>query len=118
MSRRTQRLVTIADGESQSGALKVEDGWHLTGIILPAGWDANAVTFLGALDEGGTYVPLYDADGELTLPAAQAVAGNGVAVAAGALAGWPFLKLRSGTAETPAAQSGAVTITCLLMSYG
>jgi hypothetical protein len=110
----TSDTVTIAINQSLSGAVQV-DG-KLVGIILPTGWTAAAVTFLGATTLGGTYAPIYDAGVERTIASADAVAGRMILLPLSDWLGVKFLKIRSGTAATAVAQVAQCEITILMVA--
>lgn len=110
MAQRT-RTLTIANGASQSDALELNTE-KIIAIQLPDTWTAAALTFL-ASNDGTTYGPVYDDSGtEATIASANVVALRcvGVDVLAGVLAGFRYLKLRSGTAASPVNQGAARTI--------
>lgn len=94
--------ITIANGQSQTGALDLGT-LRLAGVLVdPAGWTAAKVSFLVSHD-GTTFAPLYSTAGEVASAANQA-AGDFVAVAADSFRGVRFLKVRSGTAASPTTQ--------------
>lgn len=98
------KSVTIPAGQSQSGVLDKE-GFKLIGLIVPAGWTAADITFLGGLDPNGAFSPLYKDDGTevtITVSAGRAVS---IDVAGLSLAPWRYLKLRSGSAAAPVNQA-------------
>ena len=96
--------VTIADLASLSGEVDLE-GAVLVGIAMPAAWTAANLTFQAASATGGTFQDVYDdAGGEVTVIAAVSRA-IGVDVAAGALAPFRYIKVRSGTTGTPVVQT-------------
>jgi len=108
--------VTIADGASLSDALAL-NGMHLVGIVLPSGWDSAKVSFAVSTATDGTFVPAFDATGELQFPATSGVASQALCIAAGTFAGWAAIKVRSGLVAAATNQSGAVVLTCVLMAY-
>jgi hypothetical protein len=102
---KTLASVTIADGASLSEALAL--GERSVGAIeVGASW-STAVLSLAVSRDGSTFVPLYDRDGEVTFPAASSL---GFVVDPTLLLGWTHVKARSGTAASPVAQSGAVSV--------
>lgn len=103
----------IANGASLSGAYAL-NGEHLVGIAMPAAWTAAVMTFQGSVD-GLTYQSCYDMSGnEITVQAGQAL-NHGIPP--GALAGWKFLKIRSGTTAAPVSQGAARTVTMVARRY-
>jgi hypothetical protein len=57
-----QTSVTIASGNSLSGAVPIGD--HVpVGIAMPASWDAAGLTFQVSCDGGTTWNELYDSTG-------------------------------------------------------
>ena len=104
------QTVTIAAAASLSEAVDLR-GMMLLAIFMPAAWDAAVLTFMGSPTLGGTYLPIYDdASNEVTVPVA---AGKAVAIDAALLKLAPFryIKIRSGTAATPVAQTAERKIT-------
>jgi len=105
--------VTIANGASLSDAAEVNAG-DVVGIIVPT-FTSAAVTFSVSAD-GSTYVDLFDnaaTPAEVTLPAGTHNKGY---LAPLALAAFPFLKVRSGTAALPANQGAARTVTLVVQA--
>jgi hypothetical protein len=88
----------IESGESLSDGIDLSDG-NLVRITFPAGWEGSNLTFQISSDGNG-YNDLFDAKGdEVTLPCR---AGGAVVVDEGRWArAINFLKIRSGTRETP-----------------
>lgn len=105
--------VTIANGASLSDGANLA-GKRPLGIITPAAWDAAAITF-EASDDGITYYPFGNTDGELSI----ASAGVPTAYAAwralnpADFAAVSFLKVRSGTKAAAVNQTAARTITII-----
>lgn len=102
---------TIANGASLSDEIDM-GGYNLLGIIMPAAWDAAAITFAASDATGGTFVPVYDdAGAEISVTAA---AGHAIGIAttlkAGSLAPFRFVKLRSGTAGAAVNQTAQRTL--------
>jgi len=109
----TTKTVTIALNGSLSTEVDLE-GYALAGLHMPADWTAAVLTFQSAPISGGTFYNVYDDQGnEVTVQAADDRA-IGVDVAAGALASWRFLKIRSGTAASAVNQAAARVITLVL----
>lgn len=109
------KTVTIPAGGSQSEAFDLE-GFELAGVIMPAAWDAAALTLLASVGPNGTFDRVDDDAGtewSLTV-AASRVVGVGTPAKAGATRGLRWVKLRSGTAALPVNQVAARTIHVLL----
>lgn len=103
------KTVTILDTESLSDAEDLGD-YTLCGILLPSGWDTNAISFATSTAIDGTYVPIYTAAGA-EVATGNVVASTWVALDPADFAGVRFLKLRSGTSAAAVAQSGTVVLT-------
>jgi hypothetical protein len=117
MSKDTRPLAqtaVIANGASLSDAIELGDGVRqVCGIQMPAAWTAASLTFAVSAD-GITYSPLYFDTGEYTVAAgAGAVASAGISLEPRAFAGWPYVKVRSGTAASAVNQGAARTLTVL-----
>jgi len=106
----TSATVVIASGQSLSAAHQV-DG-KLAGIIMPAAWDAAAVTFLGSVD-GSSFSPIYDAGVERSIASADAAVNRMILLPLSDWLGVKHLQLRSGTVALPVNQTAARTITLL-----
>lgn len=106
------RTVTIASGASLSDALELPDLRTIIAIQMPSSWTAADITFEVSYD-GTTYVPLYWDGSEFT---ASAAASYGLSLEPAVLAGWPFVKLRSGTSGTPVNQAAERELTVLIRS--
>lgn len=102
--------VTIAAGQSLSGALQI-DG-KAAGIIIPAGWETAAITFMGSAD-GNNYFPIYDAGVERSIASAAVVAGRMISLNLSEWLHVKYVKIRSGSAVTPVAQTSARVLTLL-----
>jgi hypothetical protein len=99
--RRTGKSVTITAGESLSPALQVGTGIPLA-LLTPATLVTTTMSFQGSLD-GSTWLNLYDAGGvEVTMTIGTSRA---ISLEAIYLAGMQFLKLRLGTAGSPATEA-------------
>jgi len=93
-------VATIADGASLSDAVFVEGG-VIVGIRMPAVWDAANLTFQVSMDNV-TYLNAYSSAGaEHVITAA---ASRHIWVDPSQFAGYPWLKVRSGTAAVPVDQ--------------
>lgn len=106
--------VSIANGESLSGALSLTPGTRqLVALQMPAAWTAASLTFAVSAD-GTTYVPLYWDGAEYTILAAGgATTSTGVSLEPAAFAGWAYVKVRSGTSGSAVNQGAARSITVL-----
>lgn len=102
--------VTIAAGASESEALDARE-FIPTALLMPAAWDAAAITFLVSERRDGTYLPLYSSAG--TEVSATVAASRAVALDPTTFAGLRFFKLRSGVAATPVNQTAARLITII-----
>lgn len=100
------KTATIAATESLSGVVALGAGAPVA-IQMPAGWDAADVTFQGSLD-GVNFYDLYDESIELQI---AVDADRLVSIGASPFAGIPYLKVRSGTSDTPVAQSADRVLT-------
>ena len=88
--------VTIADGATVSSAADM-NGTGLVGITIPSTYDGTAMTFKVSSD-GTNYFDFYNGAG--TLAAYVVAASRAIGVAPADFAGWRFLKLVAGTAQT------------------
>ena len=98
---RTIVVATIANGASLSDAVNLR-GEVLVGIRMPAVWDAANLTFQVSMDNV-TYLNAYDilgAEEVVTVTAAS----THIWVHPDDLAGWRWVKVRSGTVALPVAQ--------------
>ena len=94
-----QVTVTIPNGDTTSEAVRM-DNYVLAGIITPAALTGTAFTFTVSNTFAGTYVPVYDSNGNQVSVAAAVSRALGLSGAeADALAPWPFVKVVSGSAE-------------------
>ncbi len=93
--------------QSQSVNLSLA-GLHLVEFLMPAGWDAAALTLLGSPD-GTTFFPIFNEAGtEVSITVAPS---RLIRFPSGFFAGAPFWRLRSGTSATPVNQTASRTIT-------
>ncbi len=79
----------------------------ILGIVMPAGWDAADITILTSHDDV-TYQPLYDDSGEYVI--STAAAGRNIVLEPDVLAGWRFIRIRSGTDAVPVNQTAIRTL--------
>lgn len=103
--------VDILDGASLSAAVNLQGG-IITGIYVPASWTTAALTFQACDTADGTFVDMYDSDGNeisVAIGSSQFVAINPTN-----FYGVNFIRLRSGTTGTPVNQSGDITLTLKL----
>jgi len=109
------KTVVIASGEALSGVVGLRGAYsplgryQLVGLQFPSSWTTADVTFSVSAD-GSTFVPLYWNGNEYTVGAAASTA---VSIEPSALAGWPFVKVRSGTSGTPVNQAAERSIEVL-----
>ncbi len=106
--------VTIANGQSLSGASAQLAGTDVVGLVADAAWDTNAVTFQASYD-GTNFFDLFSLDVppvELTL--AGVVAQKWYPLDPSTFFGVSYIKVRSGTAGAAVAQNGATVITLVL----
>ena len=108
------REVVIASAASLSGTVQLQGGrFQLVAIQMPAAWTAASLTFAVSFD-GTTFVPLHWAGAEYTILAAGGAAASlGVSLEPSAFAGWPFVRVRSGTAATAVNQGAERTLQVL-----
>lgn len=99
--------VTIAQGTSLSTAVSFRG--ILGKIVMPAAWDAAALTIATSDDGGTTWNDLYDQNG--TLLTLQAAASRAIYLGAADFLVIRMVKIRSGTPTAPVNQTAARTIT-------
>lgn len=110
---RLSGTVTIANGESLSGAIDLGSS-SLAGILMPASWTAAGLSFAVSTSLAGTYVPLWNAIGsEYTVPSASAVASQFIVLPVADFLGIQYLRVRSGTAGSAVNQGGARSLTLI-----
>lgn len=97
----------IASGAALSGDIHMGLGRAVM-ILMPAAWDAAALTFRVTTD-GITYNNVYDSSGnEYTV---QAAAGRAIVLSGLDFLGIGIVQIRSGTSGTPVNQSAARALT-------
>lgn len=99
--------VTIGAAANLSGAIDVRDS-VVAALVMPAAWDAAAITFAVSDRLDGTYVPLYDDFG--TEVSVTVSTSRQVALDTNKFLGVRFLKVRSGTAASAVNQGAAADI--------
>jgi hypothetical protein len=105
--------VVIDSGASLSSVILVDSARALLALQMPAAWTAASLTFAVSFD-GTTFVPLYwDGEEYTILAAGGAAASLGVSLEPSAFAGWPFVRVRSGTSGTPVNQGAERTLKAL-----
>lgn len=100
--------VDIANGQQSSAAINC-GGFTLVGIKVPAAFTGTTLTFEMCDTLGGTYVPVKNAAGAVSITVAQ---GNYYAVDPKDFYGINFLKIKSGSAE-----GAARTLVCSLKGF-
>ncbi len=108
------QTTTISSGAFLSNAVNL-GGLRLFGLIMPAAWDAAAVTVLASFDGGATWNNIYDAAGnEYTIIVG---ASRHVILDPTAFAAIPMIKIQSGTSASPVNQTADRAIQLILRSY-
>ena len=94
-----RRTVLIANGATDSAEIELGP-YSLAGFITPAALTATSFTLKVCNTRGGTYVALYDSDGnQIAIPVAASLAYGLVGADADATAPWQFVKLVSSAPE-------------------
>jgi len=108
-------VATILSGAALSDAVDCGPSQRVTGIVMPAGWDAASMTFQGSLD-GSTFQNLFDGAGVELALATPAASRNLVLTEAQILAlkPWRQIKVRSGPSSLPVNQTANRLITLAL----
>lgn len=99
MSHPVTKTATIAASSTTSNALRV-GARAIAGLLIPSAFTGTAITFTASDKFDGTFVPVYDSDGNqvsATVTASRAVALSGAE--ADAFAPWEFVKLVSNATE-------------------
>ena len=103
------KTATIAASATTSDAIELRD-YAMAGFIMPATLTSTTMTFTVCDTKAGTYVPLYDSDGnQISLPVAAARAIGLSGTEADALAPFAWVKLVGGSTEV-----SARSVACLL----
>jgi hypothetical protein len=98
----TRFTATIANAATESGHVNLK-GHTLLGIYIPVGFEGTTITFEASPDDGATWLPVHDEDGnELTLTVA---AGTFVKIDPSLLCGVDDVKL------IVSAQTGSIILT-------
>ena len=103
--------VTIVSGAALSGIADLNFE-QLVGVVMPAGWDAAALSFQHAID-GSTFGDVFTASGEFTVPSADVAAARTLLLDTHATPGLRFVKVRSGLTAAPVNQTADRVITLL-----
>jgi hypothetical protein len=95
---------------NQSESLPIYIGNRSTyGLFIPSGWNSAApITFIGAPLLAGPWSPVFDHLGiEAVVLGANVIVNRAMSLDALAsfLAPWPYLKVRSGLAQSPVIQT-------------
>ena len=109
---RLPQTVTIANGTALSPAIDLGE-MNLAAIVLPATWTTANLTFQGGVKDPTTgtitYADITDKSGaEYTVTAAQ---GKANLIPVSDLAGFRYLKVRSGTSSIPVNQGADRVLT-------
>jgi hypothetical protein len=103
----TQIPVTITSGTSLSAAVPLGDS-VLTGVAMPAGWDAAAITFQASADGGATWGELQSISAVVSVAAAAA---QYIALDPAIWRGINMIKVRSGTSGSAVNQTADRIVT-------
>jgi hypothetical protein len=101
MSRLRSVPVTIANGETTSGAASL-GGEALVAVVTPSTWTAQDITFLVSFDGGTTYVALVDGGGvdeDATYTVTAPAASRYIALPIDLFVGCTHVKVVSGAAQ-------------------
>jgi hypothetical protein len=96
----------IAEGEDLSGSLHI-NGSIISLLEMPAEWTEAALTFQASMD-GENFSDLYDSENTEVSKAVEA--GRTYMLPFGSHQPFVWLKIRSGTSETPVDQEAGRTI--------
>lgn len=103
----TPILATITSGTALSAGIPLGDG-VLTGIAMPAGWDAAVMTFQVSADGGATYVEMQGVSAVVSYTVA---ASQYIAIDPALWRGINMIKARSGTSGSAVNQSADRVLT-------
>lgn len=100
---------SIANNETTSDVVPVGLR-RVVGFYIPAGFDGTTLTFTACATKDGTFLPVYDDAGNaLSITVAHTRYVVATATKAAALAGLPFIKIVSGSAQSPAMAITVIT---------
>jgi hypothetical protein len=113
---RVELTATIAATQSLSDAIALDRNW-LVSLALPAAWTNAVLSFQGSSDTASptTWLDLYNETGEIVL--SSAAASRGLVLPPALVHGWRWIRLRSGTAAAPVAQTATRLITCGIRQF-
>jgi hypothetical protein len=118
LSQHRTEAVSVVIGAAASLSAEVDIGHYaLAGIIMPGTWTAASLSVHAADVTGGTFVDVFDDDGNQIEIEAAASRAIGIDTDALVLAPWRFIKLESvtiGTPATPVNQDAARTLILVL----
>ena len=102
--------VVIANGESLSGTVPLGAGARqLVGVIVPNEWTEADLSFAVNADNGTGWHRLKW-DGAEYVVALDGIGGDAISLEPSVFAGWPYVRVRSGTAGTPVNQDAERTL--------
>lgn len=102
------QTVTIAAGQSLSGASANYPGLKLVAVVTASTWDAAKLSFQASWDKGTTFANVYSDTGEYELSARTGATFS--PVAAGNFMGADCIKVRSGISTAATNQVDATDI--------
>lgn len=105
--------ISIASGASLSGAIDFGP-YRLSAIIMPAAWDAAALTFQGSID-GSDFADIVDSSN--TERSWTVAAGKMICATPVDFWALRYLKLRSGTSGTPVNQTAARSFSLIAVPH-
>jgi hypothetical protein len=88
--------ISADDDLSSAGDL---GGDTLCGLVLPSNYTTAAITFQVSVDNS-TFVPLYTADGQVSIANTEAQASRAISLDPADWYGWRYVKVATGTAQT------------------
>lgn len=93
------RTAEIASGGTESGVINIQD-YAIAGVITPSALTGTALTFKACATKDGTFVDVYDSDGNQVSATATASRAIGLSASeADALAPWQWVKIVSNASE-------------------
>lgn len=94
-----ERVVEIGSGQTTSAVVRLGE-YGLVGLIIPAAFTGTAITFTACRTKDGTFMPVYDSDGNQVSVAVAVSRAVGLSAAeADALAPFHYIKLVSNGSE-------------------